>query len=107
MKFEQGQKMLITTDNYFFAPDGRQYRAAFGVCKGVQDSDQSLGIKANRGSSNWYILLGDLLIAGCQIHYAIATENVHLGPTNEYTFHEGVKMPYTCPSQVYYAGGEE
>lgn len=106
MKFEEGQKMLITTDNYFFAPDGKQYRAAYGVCHGIQDAEATLGLKTNRGSSNWYVLLGNLLIAGCQIHYAIATDEVNLGPTNEYVFHEGQKMPYSCPSQIYYAGEE-
>ena len=107
MKFEPGQKMLITTDNYFVAPDGRQYRSAFGTCLGVQDAEDSLGLRNNRGSSNWYVMLGDLLIAGCQIHYAVACEDVYLGKVEEYTLHEGVRKEFTQNSLIYDAGNGE
>lgn len=71
-------KYLITTDHWFYAPDGRQYKAVFGECKILKDD--VLGIKTNRASTNWYVQVGNdvdnILIAGCQIHYAIKCESV-------------------------------
>jgi hypothetical protein len=70
-------KYLITTDNWFYAPDGKQYRAAWGEVKIL--SDDVLGVKTNARSSNWYARVGNdeshIIIAGCQIHYAIRTDN--------------------------------
>ena len=69
-------KYLITTDNQFFAPDGKQYRAVCGDVKIV--ADQILGIKTNARSSNWFAKVGTednhVIIAGCQIHYAVRCE---------------------------------
>lgn len=69
-------KYLITTDNWFFAPDGKQYKAVWGNVVIVEDS--YLGIKTNRNSSNWYARVGNgdthVLVAGCQIHYAVRCE---------------------------------
>lgn len=66
-------KYLITTDNWFYAPDGRKYKAAWGEVQIVEDT--VLGIKTNRNSTNWYAKVGNgykhILIAGCQIHYAV------------------------------------
>lgn len=66
-------KYLITTDNWFFAPDGKQYRAVWGDVKIV--TDKILGIKTNARSSNWFAKVGTednhVIIAGCQIHYAV------------------------------------
>lgn len=66
-------KYLITTDAFFTAPDGRSYDAVWGEVEVLEDS--YLGIKTNRNSSNWYLKVGNednhVLIAGCQIHYAV------------------------------------
>lgn len=79
-----GMKALITTDNWFFAPNGQQYKAVFGTVKGVYDSQITLGVKTNAKSTNWYVVIGNMTLAGCQIHYAIETENVSfLAPTKE------------------------
>lgn len=43
-------KYLITTDNWFIAPDGKSYRAAWGSVEILNDS--FLGIQTNRNSSN-------------------------------------------------------
>jgi len=70
-------KYLITTDHFFYGPDGNQYRAAWGEVNIMEDS--ILGIKTNRNSTNWYVKVGNeerfVIIAGCQIHYAIRCEN--------------------------------
>jgi carbonic anhydrase/acetyltransferase-like protein (isoleucine patch superfamily) len=65
-------KYLITTDAWFYAPDGRQYRSVWGDVEIV--SDAILGIKTNTRSANWFAKIGSednhVIIAGCQIHYA-------------------------------------
>jgi hypothetical protein len=69
-------KYLITTDNWFYAPDGKQYRAVWGTVKILDDG--VLGVKTNRNSSNWFAKVGSddnhIIVAGCQIHYAIKSE---------------------------------
>lgn len=69
-------KYLITTEGWFIAPDGQQYKAVWGNVEIVQDS--FLGIKTNRGSANWYAKVGSkenhVIVAGCQIHYACKSE---------------------------------
>jgi hypothetical protein len=69
-------KYLITADGWFYAPDGRMYRSAWGEVQII--SDDFLGIKTNRGSTNWYAQIGSdkkhIIIAGCQIHYAVKCE---------------------------------
>ena len=37
-------------------------------------------IKTNVKSTNWYVLIGNMIIAGCQIHYAIQTDAVSFEP---------------------------
>lgn len=68
---------LITTDKWFFAPDGYSYRAVWGKVT-IHSDEETLGIKTNDKSSNWYILVGDekkrVVVAGCQIHYACTCE---------------------------------
>lgn len=69
-------KYLITTDNWFFAPNGKQYRAAWGEVEILEDT--FLGLKTNRNSTNWFAKVGSednhIIIAGCQIHYSIRCE---------------------------------
>lgn len=70
-----GDKYLITTDQWFFAPDGSQYKAVYGTIKGVHEDKQVLDIKTNARSTNWYVEIGNMTVAGCQIHYAVRTNN--------------------------------
>lgn len=99
-------KYLITTDNWFLAPDGKQYKACFGEVKIVEDS--FLNIKTNRNSSNWFAMVGNednhVLIAGCQIHYAIKCENTpNTDKVIDYTTAgDGIKE-FERPSQIYIA----
>lgn len=69
-------KYLISTDGWFYAPDGIQYKAAWGSVNIIQDD--VLGVKTNRNSTNWYAKVGSeekhVIIAGCQIHYATKCE---------------------------------
>lgn len=69
-------KHLITTDNWFYAPDGKLYRAVWGDVQILDDT--MLGVKTNRNASNWYARVGTadnhVIVAGCQIHYAVRCE---------------------------------
>ncbi len=78
--FKIGDKVLVTTDNWFYAPDGRQYRAVWGTVKGIFSDTQTLGIKTNAKSTNWYAMVGSMMIAGCQIHYAVLTQDCNFEP---------------------------
>lgn len=75
MNIEIGKKAIITTDNWFYAPDGRQYRGVFGTVKGVFTAEETLGVRPNGRSTNWYVEIGNVTIAGCQIHYAVRSEH--------------------------------
>lgn len=104
MKIEVGQKWLITTDEWFFAPDGETYRAVYGTVKAVNTDADTLGIKTNRGSSNWYICIGNMIVAGCQIHYAIQTEFVSDEAPLREIEHEGELRTARLPNtRIYFA----
>jgi hypothetical protein len=68
----QGKNVLLTTNNWFYAPDGRLYRSVWGKISLKSDAE-TLGIKTNMRSTNWYAVIGSdekaLIVAGCQIHY--------------------------------------
>ena len=69
-------KYLITTDAWFTGPDGNDYRSVWGEVSIL--TDEVLGIKTNARSANWFAKVGTekhhLIIAGCQIHYAMRCE---------------------------------
>lgn len=52
--FGIGDNVLVTTDGWFFGPDGRQYRGAWGTLHGVASDFETLGVKTNARSTNWY-----------------------------------------------------
>lgn len=97
---------LITTDNWFVAPDGKQYRSVWGFVEIIQDS--FLGVKTNAHSSNWFAKIGTenkhVIVAGCQIHYAVKcdekpnTERVMDYFSTEKGFYEKER-----PTQIYCA----
>ena len=89
-------KYLITTDQWFYAPDGLKYRSVWGDVKIIQDSE--LGIQTNRNSTNWYAFVGNeekgMVVAGCQIHYAVKCENKpNTGNVTEFDVAELIKRP--------------
>lgn len=67
---ETGKNYLITTDDWFYGPDGKKYRGAWGKVELIQDD--VLKIQTNRNSTNWFAKVGTddyhVIIAGCQIH---------------------------------------
>ena len=83
---ENGKRYLVTADNWFQAPDGESYRAAWGVCE-LKKTEDVFGFTPARPSTNWFIKVGTeenhVIIAGCQIHFAVRSEK---RPTSK---HEG------------------
>jgi len=104
MKIEVGKRYLITTDNWFYAPNGAQHRVVFGKVSAVQNSEETLGIRTNRNATNWYVVIGNMIVAGCQIHYAIQTNECHLGEAEIEVEYEGKLIKQLASSRVYNAG---
>ena len=102
-QFAVGKKVLVTTDHWFFAPDGRQYRAAWGTVVGIETDDKTLGIRTNARSTNWYLQLGGLMIAGCQIHYAVACGSCNTGTASEWKEVDGKILHFDRPSSIFNA----
>lgn len=99
-------KYLITTDEWFIAPDGKTYKAAWGEVRVISDS--ILGIKTNARSANWFAKVGSgenhIIIAGCQIHYAIRREekpNVEI--VEDWDVSGGDLKQYQRPTKIYIA----
>ncbi len=100
------EKYLITTDQWFYAPDGKQYRGVWGEVEIL--SDNILGIKTNARSSNWFVRIGSeenhVIIAGCQIHYAVRSENKpNTDKVLDESFHEGAYKENMRSSHIYIA----
>lgn len=99
-------KYLITSDEWFMCPDGKDYKAAWGEVEVLEDD--FLGIKTNRNSTNWYLKIGSesnhVIIAGCHIHYAVRCEET---PYTEYgkTWNSDPEriMVHKTPSKIYIA----
>lgn len=95
---------LITTDAWFYAPDGKKYRAVYGDVEIVEDT--FLGIKTNRGSTNWYAKVGSdkeyVIIAGCQIHYAIRTDTPpSISEVVDVSYGENGIREFNRPTEIY------
>ena len=99
-------KYLITTDGWFTAPNGRAYCAVWGEVEILEDT--VLGVKTNRNSSNWYAKVGNevnhVIIAGCQIHYAIRSEEKpNTEDVLDYSVVDKGFTSYERPTEIYIA----
>lgn len=104
MKLKLNEKYLITTDSWFIAPDGEQYKSVFGTVTEILKDDEVLGVKTNRHSSNWFVAIGNMIVAGCQIHYCIKTERVNLNPPHTTCWHDGeFIISKDTGSKIYFA----
>lgn len=99
-----GHKLLITTDNWFCAPNGRQYKAVFGTVKAVRTAEETLGVRPNGRSTNWYVEIGNMVIAGCQVHYAIRSDKCSFERAIDYmSSSEKGAVEFERPSHIYNA----
>ena len=99
-------KYLITTDDWFYASDGRKYKSVWGDVHILED--KILGVNTNRNSSNWYAYVGSkekgVVVAGCQIHYAVnCNSQPHAGPVSESMSGESGLSRFERPSEIYIA----
>jgi len=99
-------KYLITTDNWFYAPDGLKYRSVWGEIQIMEDS--FLNIKTNRNSSNWYAYIGSekngMVVAGCQIHYAVkCNERPNIQDVTETSYSDSSVNTFNRPTEIYIA----
>ncbi len=98
-----GEKYLVSTDDWFYAPDGQNYKAVFGTVRAILNDADTLGIKTNAKSTNWYLAIGNMLVAGCQIHYAIRTDECSKNPAKGEATHENTITEVDVSSRVYFA----
>lgn len=108
LNIDIGKKALVTCDNWFYAPNGRQYRAAFGTIKAVRTAEDTLGVRPNGRSTNWYVEVGNMTIAGCQIHFVVRTDTCNtVGDVEDYASDaaDGVKK-FLRPNTIYNADQE-
>lgn len=98
-----GDKVLITTNGWFYAPDGKQYNAVFGTLQAIKSDVETLGIRTNARSTNWYVQVGRVTIAGCQVYYAVRTDDVYLGDVTGWGDVGGKVETYNKPCLIYCA----
>lgn len=106
MNIEIGKKALINCDNWFYGPDGKQYRAVFGTVRAIKGDQETLGIKTNARSTNWYVEIGRMIVAGCQIHYAMQVDAVNTGMVADSNEDKGVVTDFQIPSRIFDADAE-
>lgn len=62
---------LLVQCNWFYAPDGNQYKAVWGTVRMMRFKG-AFGFEPKAGT-NWWLRVGKgrtaVLVAGCQIHY--------------------------------------
>lgn len=104
MNFKIGDKVLLTTNNWFTGPDGKDYKAVFGTVKNILTAEETLGVKTNSKSTNWYVEIGNMLVAGCQIFYAIKTDKCNFDVSENWVTFEGkMYVNDNRPSLIYNA----
>lgn len=105
LELKEGVKYIISSDAWFFAGDGHQYKAVWGEVTIL--SDEILGIKTNSRSTNWYVRVGTdenhVIIAGCQIHYAVRTDVRPVPIVKDYHIEKGEVIYYEHPTNIYIA----
>jgi hypothetical protein len=96
-----GKKVLITTQNWFYGKDGKQYKACYGTLKAIHESGKTLGFVPNRAHANWFVEVGSMIIMGCQVMYIDQADSVELGNVQEWTTKDGDCNVFTRPSTIY------
>lgn len=100
-----GKNVLLTTGEWFTAPDGNNYKAAWGELKGIHEAGKTLGFIPNRSHANWFIEIGNMTIMGCQVRYVIQCDNKPSdGKARNWAADatNGIKE-YESPCQIYFA----
>ncbi len=102
MKHLIGKNVLVTTSNWFIAPDGSDYKACYGELKAINEAGQSLGFIPNRAHANWFIEVGNMVIMGCQVMYVtLADEKPNFGKSKAWSGAENGIKEYDRPCVIY------
>lgn len=101
---EKNDKVIVTVDKWFYAPDGKQYRAVYGTVKEIVRAENLIGVVPRPPSTNWYLEIGNMIIAGCQIHYVLKTDHCNKDSAVDWTSdaQHGCKE-YLRPCAIYFA----
>lgn len=103
---QNGNRYLVTTDHWFVAPDGEQYRSAWGECY-LKNIQEVFGFNPANPSTNWYLSIGkegkEIIIAGCQIHYAIRSEEKPFNVFEGRSYSEKDSGLLVTANRIYYA----
>lgn len=103
---KQGEKYLVTTDNWFLGPDGQSYKAAWGKCY-INSTFEKLGFTPLRPSTNWFLSVGvegkEVIIAGCQIHYAVRCNDRPVSTVKPETYKQKDTGIEYITNNIYYA----
>lgn len=107
---KQGARYLVTTDNWFYAPDGEAYRAAWGRAS-IMKTEDTLGFSPARPSTNWFLHVGEgsgsVIIAGCQIHYLVECPGRPKSKLAGKTYVDKDNGQTYSADRIYYAEDEE
>jgi hypothetical protein len=98
-------KVLITTCNWFYGTDGKQYKSAWGTLKGIHEAGKTLGFIPNRSHANWFLELGSMMIMGCQVLYIIRCDeqpNIY-AKVSDWVNHYGKCSEFERPSAIFIA----
>lgn len=97
------KKVLITTTNWFFGPDGQQYRAVWGTLKAIHEVGKTLGFIPNRSHANWFVEVGKMVIMGCQVMYLIRCDDKPITDKEKTYGFTDVKgyVEYERPGSIY------
>jgi hypothetical protein len=97
-----GKKVLLTVREWFYAPDGKSYKAVHGTLKAAIPTKDVFGFTTNAHTANFMVEIGDVMVMGCQILYAVKCETVIDEPKENWVLHEGEIKIYTPPySSIY------
>ena len=104
MRTEIGARYLITTDDWFYAPDGQSYKAVYGTIKEQRiHGSRCVGFGANPSSAGLYVNIGRMTIFNDSIKYAIrADECSRLEHSREVDFENTVTLCKVA-SRIYFA----
>ena len=107
MRIEEwiGQKVLITTTNWFHAGGDKTYAAIWGTLKSVPEVKTVLGFTPNmRSNANWMYEVGDMIIMGCQVNYIkLCPDRPYDGELESWTTdaEHGCKV-FKTPNSIYF-----
>jgi hypothetical protein len=97
--------VLLTSQSWFYAPDGKQYKSVWGTLKGIHEAGKTLGFIPNRSHANWFIEIGNMTIMGCQVLFVVLCDKPEMGPVTDWTYEKegGKAIEYERPTAIYIA----